>query len=622
MNKEKIAEAFGRLDDQMITDALDYKCERGQIVMSKKKLAAIIAAAAVTVLLTVSVAAAATFTGLMSKEDVLDTAVTYVVMHEDNGAKLAEYIFEGLSYGESSDETEVTLGLSGLRPVYNVKFKVGGQEYTVTVDAKTSVVLDCKTDVDTGWDEHLRNANYKESDAPTQEDIDSWDDSKNVINSSQAMLIARDYTGLSESGLYQCGEALGTSHCGPIYGTDPQRYEFVTNHGGYRYSVIVNAETAEVMSCDIELKSSNGGHTHEADTEHISSYDATVIAAEYFRSVGFDDCTPADIFHVSFFRRTDKIAEKIAGVIIHGFDMSHLRGDFYVLSYDHDNHEIYESLFIDAYTGVIVSVKTSYPEPNLLRPNQDVSTIAPEGMISEATAKAIALSDAGVKDTSVYGFEITLDCDVYRLSYQRYARRDVLNLYSYVINAENGDIIETDVCEIANSGRPTDEELENQKLKTEAPDGMISEADAVAIALGNSVVSEYAVNEYCVWSLRVNLADGVYKISYLFGYDDFVEETTGTWDLRTNTYEIDAVTGEILSFDALTPDDYISEDTALAIAYELAGISEDDVERVVVEFEIYSLFYPQYSVTLYSSWGMIYHYNLDAVNGNEHVFVR
>lgn len=589
--------------------------------MSKEKLVTIIAAAVLATLLSVSVAAAATlatFTGLVSKDEIYDIATTYVVMHEEDGAKLAEYFIEGLSYGESSEETEVSFGLSGLRPVYNVKFKVGGYEYTVTVDAKTNVVLDCKKEVDPSWDEHLKNADYSEPLKPTQEDIENWDNSRNVINSIQAALIAQDYTGLSGYGLYQCGEALGTWGAEPIYGVDPQRFEFTTNHGGYRYTVVVNAETAEVMSCDIVPYGSDKGHTHEQDTEHISSYDATIIAAEHLRSVGFDDCTPGDIGNlISFSRRNDETIKKIAGMIVSGFDVSYLRGDFYTLYYFHDNFEIAEILFMDAYTGVIISTKTYIAETSNLLPNQDVSVEAPKDMISEAAAMAIALNDSGIKATSIYGFEITLDGDVYKLSYQSYAGSRALKLYSYTINAESGEIIDTYVCELVKDDRPPEEELKNQTLNSEAPEGMISEVDAAAIAFENS-----DINKWCVRALRINLADGVYKISYLFGYDDFTEGITGTWDFRTNTYEIDAVTGEILSFDALTPKDYIGEDRALAIAYELSGISEDDVERVEVRLESITRSYPQYSISLYSDWGMIYHYDLDAVSGCDHVVVK
>lgn len=370
MNREKVAEYIGYIDDRYLEEVFQHKKQRRRIIMNKKKPVTIIAAAALAMLLTVSVAAATTFTGLVSKEEILDTAMTYVVMHDEDGGKLAEYFYEGLSYGESSEETEVSLGLSRLTPVYNVKFKVGGYEYTVTVDAKTDVVLDCKKEVDPSWDEHLKNADYSEPHQPTQEDIENWDNSRNVINSTQASLIAQDYTGLSRSGLYQCGEVLGTCSTKTIYGVDPQRFEFTTNHGGYRYTVVVNAETAEVMSCDIVSYGSDKGHTHEQDTEHIGSYDATIIAAEYLRTVGFEDCASSDICElIPFNRRTDETIKKIAGMTVSGFDMSYLRGDFYTLYYFHDNNKIAEILFMDAYTGVIISTRTYTVEPSVLLPD-------------------------------------------------------------------------------------------------------------------------------------------------------------------------------------------------------------------------------------------------------------
>lgn len=273
MNKEKIAEAFGRLDDQMITDALDYKCERRHIVMSIKKIAAI--AAAVIVILTVTVSATA-FTGLIGKEKAFEAARAYVIRNTDERGKVSTWtlFLENLEYDTSVEETEVKLGLTaGLRSVYKVEFKIAGYAYDITVDAKTGTVLDWSQEIDEGWEEHLEEVEFRgPADGIWEPEIGSMD----------AMNIARDYFGLYNTGYIGCGVNGESASGEPNFKTEPYSIHVDHEHGGYIYSCDVNGTTGEVMNAEITEDESYSGerHQHEPNHDLIGLYRAVVIVRE------------------------------------------------------------------------------------------------------------------------------------------------------------------------------------------------------------------------------------------------------------------------------------------------------------------------------------------------------
>ena len=99
MKNYPFLEAIGTADDRFLEEVFDdNEHERRRIYMSKKKLTAIIAvAAAITMLLSVSVVAAATFTGLTDGNSAIGSAMTYVVRNaetKEEGDMLAEMIKE------------------------------------------------------------------------------------------------------------------------------------------------------------------------------------------------------------------------------------------------------------------------------------------------------------------------------------------------------------------------------------------------------------------------------------------------------------------------------------------------------------------------------------------------
>ena len=151
-------------------------------------------------------------------------------------------------------------------------------------------------------------------------------------------------------------------------------------------------------------------------------------------------------------------------------------------------------------------------------------------------------------------------------------------------------------------------------LSQSAPEGYISEAAATAIALENSGVNEIIVN-----SLAAELDGGVYKISFKFGLKDY----PNTCDLRLNTNEIDAKTGEILSFDAVTHDDYMSEEEVIERAKELCaeiyGLSKEEVSKLYVltcEFKENAMGYHAYTIRLMRDGDLtVYNFYIDPLLG-------
>ncbi len=142
----------------------------------------------------------------------------------------------------------------------------------------------------------------------------------------------------------------------------------------------------------------------------------------------------------------------------------------------------------------------------------------------------------------------------------------------------------------------------------------ISEDQAKAIALEHAGVSE---SEVSFVLSKFDLDDGIAEYEVEF-YSDSTE-----FD-----YEIDAISGEIRSYDfdmenkpTTTPaqqdnatnQDYISEDQAKAIALEHAGVSENEVSFVLSKFDLDDGI-AEYEVEFYSD-STEFDYEIDAISG-------
>ena len=589
MNREKVAEYIGNIDDKYLEEVFKHKGQSRRIIMSKKKLVAVIAAAVFTVLLSVSVAATVAYMGLISEQEAFHAAENYVVMSEmDESIKdeLGSAIIGGLVYDNDISAAETDLGLSSGRFVYNVSFKTGGYSFKVMVDAKTGVVLKCDREVDENWEnvyDELREQADKRIEELKQENEKEQAElaaKMPKIRDTQLREMFVDFFGLHPS--LRSEESWRET---PWLDWDSEsRIATATMKiEGYVYSCLINGDTGEISDDKVVEDPDYTGERHLyqhidgiislADAIKLGEEAIGVTEADYEYGYVYSDYYPDDMYYIDYDVDIIKVHFTL-GANIEEFD------------------ELpYYNVILNARTGEVIEITEKLNISKAGRIATEAADI-PENMVNSRSTRE---NDDGQYEVHIKSEKLGKAADV-------------------VVDTVTGEVISVEVLDITQKdGKPSADALKNQNLKLEAPDGMISEAVAAAIAFENSGISEQ-----CVWALKVKLDGGVYHISYWFGYDDF-SETTSIGDYRTNTYEIDAVTGEILSSDALTPDDYIGEEAALAIAYELAGIGEEDAERAEVEFENAMMGYPRYEVKIYSIEGHIYLYQLDAVNGYDHV---
>ena len=450
MKNYPFLEAIGTADDRFLEEVFDdNEHERRRIYMSKKKLTAIIAvAAAITMLLSVSVVAAATFTGLTDGNSAIGSAMTYVVRNaetKEEGDMLANYILAGLSYDAIFEEQQANFGFSGLRPVYHVSFKVGGYTYDVDVDAKTGVVISCDREIDEGWDEYLENETHGVSVGGRKLPEGYYSGIERVlpepdveydmgnISPVDSFLIAETYFGLNINQGDNCIWEGGYKESGPNYATSPITHVVQLLHAGYVYECSIDSITGEVTELfvgeDPEYSGDNV-HKHTKSDEYIGSYEAALIARE---EMGLDpDVTPYPSFCAEDTEYTSE-----GEVTYH---------DVYWCAYnkfDGDSQTL-TTLIIDAKTGEVLlklvaeSIGTGASQ-NMQVPSAD----APDGMISEAEAQIVVLEDLGIIDIDIKGFTIELkESETPNESYYEINLVDKAdNSYTYKVNAVSGQII-------------------------------------------------------------------------------------------------------------------------------------------------------------------------------------
>lgn len=430
MNKKTVTESIGEIEDRFIAEAMDYKCERRHVVMNIKKIAAI--AAAVVVILTVTVSATA-FTGLIGKEKAFEAARAYVIRNTDEKGKVSTWtlFLEGLEYDTSVEETDVKLGLTaGFRTVYNVKFKIAGYAYNITVDAKTGVVLDWSQEIDEGWEEHLEEVEFR---GPAD---GIWE---HEVGGMDAINIATDYFGLYNTGYIGCGVNGGSAGTSPNFDTEPYSIHVDYEHGGYIYYCDINGTTGEVMKAEIAEDMSYSGerHQHEPNHDLIGLYRAVVIVRE---ALGISREDTVSYYTIGVRYEPAEATLEYEGEILpiyNGYGT-----DVYIVTIN--QHLTQANIAVDAYTGEIIEKKVELDDPTTA-PNQVVSTDAPDGFISEAEAKAIALEDARVEEIRMSDFRIELTDGKYSISFNG-SREDENGMgefceFSYEIDAETGAII-------------------------------------------------------------------------------------------------------------------------------------------------------------------------------------
>ena len=388
--------------DMAISERKDIKMKR-----SVKKIATVGIAAAVTVCaLGVTAAAVTVFSGNIGRENAFASAASYAVSHADGGEKeeLVGLIVGGKANVESVSESEISLGLSGLRPVYNVDFTVGGYAYSMEVDGKTGVVL-----------EYSRVLSSEEP--PAKELPENFE-----VTMTDAFDITSDWFGLFNT--KACEDWRYNSSCEDT----EDGYKVVAEHGGYAYSCKVDRKTGSVSEASVtEIKGAKNRHLHEADESYFGLYNAKKLIYKDIGSVPEPDSGIA--VHVTFVADTPEKPN--------GYGM-----DVYLGSADLVNSTVSNAYVIDAHTGEIISGSVYDSDTD----KASVSTEAPEGMISEAEAKAIALGDANATENRINGFEITLEGETYAISFEAGNENGVYD-YSCKIDAKTGEILESKTTE-------------------------------------------------------------------------------------------------------------------------------------------------------------------------------
>ena len=377
---------------RVLQNALNRKGTAIEMTENKRKiplLKILAAAAAAAVIAATSITAAAfcgnesaeMLLGFTGREQAFGNAATHVVKTaetEEEANRLAGFILSGLAYDIESEDQSVTCGLSGLRAVYNVKFKVGGYSYEVKVDAKTGVVLDCQRSLDENWETYLAD---EIENRPEPEEtvlaggyvISGYNEASTMgdIDYADAVIIAKDAFGLTP-----CSAEGEIIRGWTDYSTDPANNAIQISHGGYIYECLVNSGDGSFTELYVGDDPEYIGerHTHTPDTGYITGAEAIAIADEH--------CAHHQ-FSLMFLEYTEQYA-------VFGKD----GGDTV-------------TVFIDAKTGEVAQVNRS-DDSGVEHGIKYPSTEAPEGMISEADAVMAALESIGADLNSLEELDFEL----------------------------------------------------------------------------------------------------------------------------------------------------------------------------------------------------------------------
>ena len=265
-----------------------------------------------------------------------------------------------------------------------------------------------------------------------------------------------------------------------------------------------------------------------------------------------------------------------------------------------------EKVYLDNTVSAVPKAQSSSADKAAASSSQAQSAV----YIGETKAKQIALDHAKLKESDVNFVRVYLDKDDGRYEYEVEFYKGAVE-YDYDIDAVTGVILSFDQDAEYHTPKPATSSSASQASS------YIGEAKAKQIALKHANLKESDVT-----FVRVHLDkdDGRYEYEVEF-YKDSVE-----YD-----YDIDAFTGEILSFDRdaeyHTPktesysssssssksSDYIGEAKAKQIALKHAGFSESETTRFKIEAD-YDDGRMEYEIEFHV--GRIeYSYDIDAISG-------
>ncbi len=195
--------------------------------------------------------------------------------------------------------------------------------------------------------------------------------------------------------------------------------------------------------------------------------------------------------------------------------------------------------------------------------------------ITEEEAKQIALTHAGIAEGDTSFLYVKQDFDDGRAEYdvEFFAGNKE---YDYEIDASSGTVLSVDYDAEHHSPSSSSQQSSNTSAA-----GPIDEAKAKEIALNHAGLSEADVTFVRV---KMDYDDGrsEYDVEFYQGNSEY-------------DYEIDATTGDILTYDhdaehytpssGRTDGNYIGEAEAKSIALTHAGVTEDQVSRFSVQLD-------------------------------------
>ena len=460
MNRENISDALELLDDELINSAASFrehkKAHRFSMV---KAAAAAIAAALVISVSVISVGALYTFeVSELEAEKAMLKAASYACtsLDEHDEWDLFAYCFDDYHY-----DTSVVGKMSGLRPVYNVRFKVAGYAFDIDVDKKTNLVTRCDKEPDPDWPNRFddyeefekQHINWLIAIGEREPEVTVGD-----INGTMASTIWCDYFDISPTHEFAPIEhgyvsvPPGVSGMAD-YTTDPMTFHVEYEHCGYIYYCRVNSVTGEVTEPRVEevpdekLKYPREKHLHEhpENSEYISRYQANFIALEELGlSTDYWDVWPDLMLD-----RTVVLDGELYDVPedIEAYYRVFIREPFT------GNEEIGSSfeltvVYVDAVTGKVFAVGKNGMSWHIV--SQTPSAEAPEGMLSEADIMLLIVDDLGViverrhiNDLPLKGFSIELVDGVYEAcaAVPNGNPNDPYDIYDYRIDAVTGEIL-------------------------------------------------------------------------------------------------------------------------------------------------------------------------------------
>ena len=378
---------------------------------------------------------------------------------------------------------------------------------------------------------------------------------------------------------------------------DAETYIVEFSHEGEKYSYKINAQNGSIMYGEDGSEGTSAVSVQYYDI-YIGETEAKNIA---LKDIGV---TEADVegLTVELLGNDNTTLYKVSykyGDTNYSYDIDALTGEIIRISQDKDVQS--------SQSGEITSAETS------------ASSSVQDNYIGEDAAKDIALSHAGVNEADVTGLRARFDIDDGKEQYD--VEFWVGNTeYDYEINAVTGQIISYDI------------DTENAPPQTVAPaattSAEVTAAPPEVTASTTAAAQQGYIGEEAAKAAALKHAglteNNVYGIKVKFDIDDgrakyeveFRSEST-EYD-----YEIDAVTGNVLSFEKDVNDDipqssagsYIGEEAAKAAALKHAGLSENNVYGLRVKFDIDDG-RAKYEVD-FRSGNTEYEYEIDAENGS------